>query len=147
MFRKKNAEPTLSDLEQIEQAWLNDTSGQLSQKLQSKWLKYHERIGSLLNLKSKLASKKKRERCECSFCSKSKEDVELIVAGKDDTYICSECIDLCWEIRTEPQIHLGEDGYTVKNKGVEIKLSPNDAERLYHKLGFHLKKAKEKQEN
>src|SRR5215212_514487 len=33
----------------------------------------------------------------CSFCGKSQEDVQRLVAGPD-VYICNECVELCQEI-------------------------------------------------
>lgn len=33
----------------------------------------------------------------CSFCSKSKHDVEKLIAGPQ-VHICNQCIDLCIEI-------------------------------------------------
>lgn len=35
--------------------------------------------------------------CSCSFCGKSQEEVNKLVAGPN-VYICDECIDLCTEI-------------------------------------------------
>lgn len=43
----------------------------------------------------------------CSFCGKSRMDVETLVAGRrsihfgDTVYICDECIDLCGDILAE----------------------------------------------
>lgn len=34
---------------------------------------------------------------KCSFCSKTKEEVDKLIAG-DDAFICDECIDLCYKI-------------------------------------------------
>ena len=34
---------------------------------------------------------------QCSFCSKSQDEVKKIIAGPN-VYICNECIDLCNEI-------------------------------------------------
>lgn len=39
----------------------------------------------------------------CSFCSKSKEDVEKLIVGADAA-ICNECIDLCSSILTDEKI-------------------------------------------
>jgi ATP-dependent Clp protease ATP-binding subunit ClpX len=38
--------------------------------------------------------------CKCSFCGKSQDEVEKLIAGPD-VYICDECIDLCNEIVLE----------------------------------------------
>ena len=39
----------------------------------------------------------------CSFCSKSKEDVEKLIVGADAA-ICNECIDLCSSILSDEKI-------------------------------------------
>jgi ATP-dependent Clp protease ATP-binding subunit ClpX len=47
----------------------------------------------------------------CSFCSKSKEDVEKLIVGADAA-ICNECIDLCSSILTDEKVKnfpIGDD--------------------------------------
>ena len=39
----------------------------------------------------------------CSFCSKSQDEVQRLIAGPD-VYICDECISLCNEILTHDKI-------------------------------------------
>src|SRR5260370_29174191 len=39
----------------------------------------------------------------CSFCSKSQDQVQRLIAGPGGVYICDECIDLCREIIEEEQ--------------------------------------------
>src|SRR5438105_2096103 len=39
----------------------------------------------------------------CSFCGKSQEQVQRLIAGPSGVYICDECIDLCREIIEEEQ--------------------------------------------
>jgi len=34
----------------------------------------------------------------CSFCGKSKEEVEKLIVGGDDVAVCNECVDLCVNI-------------------------------------------------
>ena len=31
----------------------------------------------------------------CSFCGKHKDDVEKLIAGRPDVFICDQCIELC----------------------------------------------------
>ena len=45
-------------------------------------------------------SKKRYSVCECSFCGKSQDDVQKIIAGPR-VYICNECVSLCTEILEE----------------------------------------------
>ena len=37
----------------------------------------------------------------CSFCNKANNLVKSLIAGKDKTFICNECIELCQEIINE----------------------------------------------
>jgi ATP-dependent Clp protease ATP-binding subunit ClpX len=37
----------------------------------------------------------------CSFCGKSTEAVEKVIAGPDGVYICNECVMLCVDILGE----------------------------------------------
>src|SRR5213592_1424006 len=39
----------------------------------------------------------------CSFCGKSQDLVQRLIAGPGGVYICDECIDLCREIIEEEQ--------------------------------------------
>ncbi|MGI9060256.1 MAG: ATP-dependent Clp protease ATP-binding subunit ClpX [Ktedonobacteraceae bacterium] len=39
----------------------------------------------------------------CSFCGKSQDQVQRLIAGPGGVYICDECIDLCREIIDEEQ--------------------------------------------
>jgi ATP-dependent Clp protease ATP-binding subunit ClpX len=44
-----------------------------------------------------------RNTYRCSFCSKSQDQVQRLIAGPGGVYICDECIDLCREIIEEEQ--------------------------------------------
>src|SRR5215472_16472131 len=37
----------------------------------------------------------------CSFCGKSQDQVQRLIAGPGGVYICDECVDLCHEIIQE----------------------------------------------
>jgi ATP-dependent Clp protease ATP-binding subunit ClpX len=37
----------------------------------------------------------------CSFCHRSQDDVDRLISGPDDVYICDECVSLCVEILEE----------------------------------------------
>ncbi len=41
------------------------------------------------------------EKIRCSFCGKSRGQVQRLIAGSNNTYICDECIELCNEILQE----------------------------------------------
>lgn len=40
---------------------------------------------------------------ECSFCFKSGQEVEKLIAGQDDVYICDECVAICAGIIDAPK--------------------------------------------
>ncbi len=48
-------------------------------------------------------SKNVRATYRCSFCGKSQDQVQRLIAGPGGVYICDECIDLCREIIEEEQ--------------------------------------------
>ena len=60
----------------------------------------------------------KEQNLRCSFCGKSQEEVEKIIAGPT-VYICDECIDLCNDIIEEERAK--ELGEPVKNN-VPVKI-------------------------
>ncbi len=60
------------------------------------------------------------EQLYCSFCGKTKELVERLVAGPSGLYICNECIEICNEVLKETDANDG-DKITNLLKPVEIK--------------------------
>jgi len=42
-----------------------------------------------------------RMQYRCSFCGKSQDEVQRLIAGPGAVYICDECVSLCQEIITE----------------------------------------------
>jgi ATP-dependent Clp protease ATP-binding subunit ClpX len=48
-------------------------------------------------------SKNARATYRCSFCGKSQDQVQRLIAGPGGVYICDECIELCREIIEEEQ--------------------------------------------
>jgi ATP-dependent Clp protease ATP-binding subunit ClpX len=48
-------------------------------------------------------SRNMRATYRCSFCGKSQDQVQRLIAGPGGVYICDECIDLCREIIEEEQ--------------------------------------------
>lgn len=65
---------------------------------------------------------KKDRSLRCSFCNKSQEEVQKLIAGPS-VYICNECIDLCNEI-------IAEEGESVDEKKPAAGIpSPQDIKR------------------
>ncbi len=48
-----------------------------------------------------MASKNFDDRIRCSFCGKSQDQVQKLIAGPNGTYICDECIAICADIIDE----------------------------------------------
>ncbi|HIQ30725.1 MAG TPA: ATP-dependent Clp protease ATP-binding subunit ClpX, partial [Aquifex aeolicus] len=40
---------------------------------------------------------------KCSFCGKRKEEVEILIGGPSDTYICDECVKQCYDVLKETE--------------------------------------------
>lgn len=64
---------------------------------------------------------KKEPDCNCSFCGKSQDEVDKLIAGPD-VFICDECIELCNEI-VHDDSGTGEDG---KKESIYSSLKPMD---------------------
>ncbi|MEE1300108.1 MAG: AAA family ATPase, partial [Acutalibacteraceae bacterium] len=37
-------------------------------------------------------------RLRCSFCGKTQDQVDKLISGMNDTFICDECVELCMEL-------------------------------------------------
>ena len=48
-----------------------------------------------------MAEKTQHERIRCSFCGKSRGQVQKMISGANNTYICDECIEACYDILRE----------------------------------------------
>ena len=57
----------------------------------------------------------------CSYCSKHKDDVVMIVSPNEDSYIgiCNECITLCIQILNE-RLHKHIFGENIKLKNISL---------------------------
>lgn len=59
------------------------------------------------------------DKIRCSFCGKSRGQVQKLIAGANNTYICDECVMLCNEILME---ELNDGTVHRKNAAADIKL-------------------------
>jgi ATP-dependent Clp protease ATP-binding subunit ClpX len=66
----------------------------------------------------------------CSFCSRSQDQVNRLIAGPDGVFICDECVDLCKEI-------LREEEPPVDSRAIfsETTLSPQE---IYERLNQYV---------
>ncbi len=61
-------------------------------------------------------------RVRCSFCGKTQEQVNRLIAGPNGTYICDECIEICNEILDEELIRDEEGFGQQETADLEINL-------------------------
>jgi ATP-dependent Clp protease ATP-binding subunit ClpX len=64
----------------------------------------------------------------CSFCHSSYEDVDRLISGPDQVYICDECVSLCVEILEEERQKAKQDRVAV---GISSLPSPRE---IYQRL-------------
>jgi ATP-dependent Clp protease ATP-binding subunit ClpX (EC 3.4.21.92) len=57
----------------------------------------------------------------CSFCGRSQEDVLVLIAGPNDTYICDRCVSACEAIIREQKSQLAQHQVQELPKPDEIK--------------------------
>ena len=65
------------------------------------------------------------DKVRCSFCGKSQEQVNKLIAGPNGAYICDECIGICNEILDE-EIYDGDDSETGGLKNEINLLKPEE---------------------
>ncbi len=75
-------------------------------------------------------SKNVRTTYRCSFCGKSQEQVQRLIAGPGGVYICDECIDLCREIIDEEQA-------TIARPRIQAGKLPNP-KKIYEQLSQYV---------
>ncbi len=85
-----------------------------------------------------MAIKGNEPRVRCSFCGKTDDQVQKMIAGPDGAYICDECVEICSEIIEEdyaPQMDDSDDVNLIKPKEIkeyldEYVIGQNDAKRV-----------------
>ena len=60
----------------------------------------------------------------CSFCSKSNNEVKLIITGEAGACICDECIELCRDIIGSARVAIDKMFSNGKVEGAEGCLQP-----------------------
>lgn len=71
-----------------------------------------------------MAIKENDTKVRCSFCGKTEDEVDKLIAGPNDTYICDECVGVCTEIIREDiglRSRLNDSGEINLLKPREIK--------------------------
>ena len=68
----------------------------------------------------------------CSFCHRDTEDVDRLISGPEEVYICDECVALCVEILEEEK--QGEEQAPAADSVTEL-LPPRE---IYEKLGEYV---------
>jgi ATP-dependent Clp protease ATP-binding subunit ClpX len=68
----------------------------------------------------------------CSFCHRNTEEVDRLISGPEDVYICDECVALCVEI-------LEEEKHQEDQQDAEASLSSLPSPReIYERLGEYV---------
>jgi len=49
----------------------------------------------------------------CSFCKRTQDEVDRLIAGPDRVFICDECVDLCKEILEEEAVPVGPTEFSL----------------------------------
>jgi ATP-dependent Clp protease ATP-binding subunit ClpX len=77
------------------------------------------------------------ETAQCSFCLKKQNQVKRLIAGGDSVFICSECVDLCFELLREEGANQSDDAVgeipypqVVYQKLNEYIIGQEDAKRV-----------------
>ncbi|MGE5265314.1 MAG: ClpX C4-type zinc finger protein, partial [Acidobacteriota bacterium] len=65
----------------------------------------------------------------CSFCNRSQEQVNRLIAGPDQVYICDECVELCREI-------LEQESTTPHGETLSIESLP--PKEIYRRLNQYV---------
>ena len=65
-------------------------------------------------------AKKSNERIRCSFCGKSQDQVNKMIAGPDGLYICDECVEMCSMIVGEDSKYYHDDDDSDGGKDINL---------------------------
>jgi ATP-dependent Clp protease ATP-binding subunit ClpX len=76
-----------------------------------------------------MISRTRRGEEYCSFCSRSQDQVNRLIAGPDSVFICDECVELCREI-------LAEESATPRGEPLSIKALP--PREIYRRLNQYV---------
>jgi ATP-dependent Clp protease ATP-binding subunit ClpX len=76
-----------------------------------------------------MISRTRRAEEFCSFCGRSQEQVNRLIAGPDSVFICDECVELCREI-------LQEEAATPRGETLSIKTLP--PREIYRRLNQYV---------
>jgi ATP-dependent Clp protease ATP-binding subunit ClpX len=68
----------------------------------------------------------------CSFCHRATDEVDRLISGPDDVYICDECVALCVEILEEEKYQEEQD---FAEEGLSKLPSPRE---IYERLGEYV---------
>ena len=71
----------------------------------------------------------------CSFCGKTSSEVNRLIAGPEDVFICNECIKLCSEIVAE------DEEKNLSEKDIKL-LAPKDIKKILDEYVIKQEKTK-----
>ena len=65
----------------------------------------------------------------CSFCSRSSDQVNRLIAGPESVFICDECVELCREIL---------EAETTTPKGEPLSIQSLPPKEIYRRLNQYV---------
>ena len=80
-----------------------------------------------------MADKIRESKVRCSFCHKTEDQVQKLIAGPDGAYICDQCIAICSEIMEE---ELG--GYERERGGYDGEINLLKPEEIHAILDYYV---------
>ena len=69
-----------------------------------------------------MAGRNSEDKVRCSFCGKTQDQVHKLIAGPGGSYICDECVEICYEIIEEEDDREDAPGNPVADELADINL-------------------------
>ncbi|MDO5015189.1 MAG: ATP-dependent Clp protease ATP-binding subunit ClpX [Clostridia bacterium] len=83
----------------------------------------------------------KKSNLYCSFCNKSQDEVDKLIAGPNGIFICDECVEICYDAINEDKQYISTNTKGKKEKKALLK--PREIKSLLDEYVIGQDKAKE----
>lgn len=72
--------------------------------------------------------KKQNDRIErCSFCDKTRNELEILISGGPDIFICNECVDICSTVIKD---HRDKKNYSDRRSVMKFKFTKQQLPKI-----------------